>query len=89
MRLGADTTLPYERARAVLRTRLFLQQLLGDTALPHELRDEARALLRHYPENFHLEAIGEIEKRLCGLKTDDQQLALLLSGSPRFSPSEE
>jgi hypothetical protein len=40
-------TTPYERTRALLQTREFLRRYaaLGDP----EMRDKAKALLRHYP----------------------------------------
>lgn len=42
-------TLPYERSRAVIETREFLTQLLGNRRVPAPVRSEAKWLLRHYP----------------------------------------
>ena len=48
-------TLPYERTRAVLNAREFLFRLStpyiesGIKRIPAAVRDEARRLLRHYP----------------------------------------
>nr|WP_315232434.1 BPSL0761 family protein [uncultured Albidiferax sp.] len=44
-------TTPYERTRALVQTRDFLQRLatLGDDAVPISLLMEAETLLRHYP----------------------------------------
>jgi hypothetical protein len=45
-------TMPYERTRAVLQTRAFLQELLDPVKTPdvtRNVRTEARHLLRHYP----------------------------------------
>lgn len=42
-------TLPYERSRAVIETREFLTQLLGNRRVPASVRSEAKWLLRHYP----------------------------------------
>lgn len=42
-------TLPYERTRAVVQTRGFLNELRVDTSVPEPIRQEARRLLRHYP----------------------------------------
>jgi hypothetical protein len=48
-------TLPYERTRAVIRAREFLFRLStpyienGIKRIPAAVRDEARRLLRHYP----------------------------------------
>jgi hypothetical protein len=50
-------TTPYERTRAVLKTRLFLQDLQSARKcpdLPQELRNQASALLRHFPDRMDL-----------------------------------
>jgi hypothetical protein len=49
-------TIPAERTRAVLKARKFLTALATaqhDMSVD-ELRQQARALLRHYPEPIHL-----------------------------------
>ncbi len=46
-------TTPDERTRAVLHTRDFLEALVspdGQPGVPAEVREEARRLLRHYPD---------------------------------------
>lgn len=50
-------TTPYERTRALVQTRDFLQRLatLGDDAVPISLLMEAEALFRHYPGLAHIE----------------------------------
>lgn len=50
-------TIPYERTRAVLQTKLFLEELQDPRKTPgisEEIRYRAKALLRHYPEYYHL-----------------------------------
>lgn len=52
-------TLPYERTRAVIRAREFLSRLAspyggGIKGIPTAVRQEARAILRHYPLWFDL-----------------------------------
>lgn len=44
-------TTPFERTRALVLTKDFLQRLssLGDDVVPHEISVEAETLLRHYP----------------------------------------
>jgi hypothetical protein len=45
-------TMPFERTRAVLWTREFLQDLMDHAKSPHvpaRVRARARTLLRHYP----------------------------------------
>lgn len=47
-------TIPYERTRAILETRKFLQGLTYPPAtprVPKAVREMARQLLRHYPSN--------------------------------------
>jgi hypothetical protein len=45
-------TMPHERAAAVLRARLFLQELASSTdgRIPVNVRHHAETLLRHYPD---------------------------------------
>ena len=50
-------TTSYERTRAILHTREFLEELQSPQKwpdLPGELRRRARALARHYPEFWEL-----------------------------------
>lgn len=54
---GAHLTTPHQRTRSVLQARKFLIELLSPSAwgeLPTEIRDEARRLLYHYPEAWHV-----------------------------------
>lgn len=51
-------TVPEERTRTVVRTRQFLCELADPHAtprLPRRLRERALSLLKHYPQDFHLE----------------------------------
>ena len=52
-------TLPYERYRALNYTREWLLVNIHNRKLPQYLREEMRALLRHYPVQSELEAIAE------------------------------
>jgi hypothetical protein len=54
-------TTPHQRTRAVLQTREFLLKLLEEvwTEVPAEVQDEARRLLFHYPERWHLSRAHE------------------------------
>lgn len=52
-------TLPYQRTNAVLEAKKFLRRLAspyngGIKGIKGEVRNEARAILRHYPEWFDL-----------------------------------
>lgn len=51
-------TIPSERTRAVVYTEQFLCDLLDPKKtprVPKEIRQRARALLRHYPNRFEME----------------------------------
>jgi hypothetical protein len=49
-------TTPHQRTRAVLQTRAFLVKLVQEefVHVPTQVKDEARRLLFHYPEPWHL-----------------------------------
>lgn len=53
-------TMPNERTRAIIETRMFLRGLVSPGVLPRlppvtsAVREEARALLRHYPGAAHI-----------------------------------
>lgn len=42
-------TLPYERSRAVIETRAFLEEIAADKRRSESTRYQARQLLLHYP----------------------------------------
>ena len=53
-----DMTLPDERYRSLLATRKFLGQLTSPSMtprVPKSVRDQAFALLRHFPDSYVLE----------------------------------
>ncbi len=47
-------TLPDERYRAVQQTEKFLLELAGGRGVPKNIKDSARACLRHYPSEYDL-----------------------------------
>ena len=56
-------TLPDERYRAVVQTRRFLLDLCNPEHTPRVsklVRDTARAMLRHYPSDFEMQAAAEL-----------------------------
>lgn len=55
-------TLPDERYRSVMRTREFLWRLAGGEfpRTPKAVRQEADALLRHFPSAFELDQIERL-----------------------------
>ena len=51
-------TLADERYRSLIETRQFLRQLLSPMMtprVPKAIRDRAHSLLRHWPDDYHLE----------------------------------
>jgi hypothetical protein len=53
-------TLPFEEKRAINYTRKFLYDLLVPSQtprVPKEIRDRARSLLRHYPQEYRVDEI--------------------------------
>lgn len=55
-------TLPDERYRAVMHTRIFLHELLNPEKtprVPKDVREHAHWLLRHYPNERELEQAAE------------------------------
>jgi hypothetical protein len=55
-------TTAHQRTRSILQTREFLSGLASAEAwpeLPSQVRDEARRLLRHYPEPWHISRLHE------------------------------
>lgn len=51
-------TLPDERYRSLVQTKKFLLELLSPTMTPRVpkiVRQRARSLLRHWPDDYHLE----------------------------------
>lgn len=51
-------TIPYERTRALVQTKEFLEAMLDPKAtprVPHWMRGKAKALLRHYPGLYEIE----------------------------------
>lgn len=55
-------SLPYERTRAVIQTRVFLERLTKDKSMPDLIRKEAKNLLRHYPSEYEVCMAGKIEE---------------------------
>ena len=51
-------TMPYERTRAMIETKTFLQDLLSSSTtprVPKSVREMARTLLRHYPSHADIQ----------------------------------
>jgi hypothetical protein len=55
-------TLPDERYRSLVQTKNFLSDLLNRQKTPHVpkiIRQRAHSLLRHWPDDYHLELMTE------------------------------
>lgn len=79
-------TIPDERSRSVLQTRGFLEELMLDTELPSRVRNQAKALLRHFPETHNIEAVKRLEEACLGHIRDEKKRDLILAmHSPVFS----
>nr|WP_326527989.1 BPSL0761 family protein [Rhodoferax sp.] len=52
-------TTPDERTRALVQTKQFLQGLQIQDTVPPDVREVARALLRHYPTLAHALSPGK------------------------------
>ena len=62
-------TIPYERTRALLETKTFLEQLLDPAAsprVPRWVREAARSLLLHYPDYANIELAHKALPHLFG-----------------------
>ena len=70
-------TLPYERFRAVDQTREWLLVNCDNRKLPQYIREEMRALLRHYSVRSELEAIAEEVPGY--LEADPDRLVLMVN----------
>jgi hypothetical protein len=49
-------TLPDERYRAVIQTKRFLLEILTTPRVPKAIKDGARSCLRHYPDEWNMQA---------------------------------
>ncbi|GGJ86913.1 BPSL0761 family protein [Pseudomonas matsuisoli] len=60
-------TMPHERSRAVVQTRDFLVELSKDRSLPEKIRQDAKFLLRHFPDKREIRMAGLIEKQVANV----------------------
>ena len=57
-------TLPFERTRAVIQAREFLEHLERDASQSDEIRRAATHLLRHYPSKGEVLLQGSVQESL-------------------------
>ena len=72
-------TLPDERYRAVTYTEQFLQRLAGGqiARVPKAVRDEARSLLRHYPNQYDMRKTTQTSPDIFQEQMDDLHRMIL------------
>lgn len=54
-------SMPSERTRSVIQTEAFLRELSKSPLIPEEYRNEAKRLLRHYPESSFVLFAGKMD----------------------------
>lgn len=62
-------TTPYERTRALRQAGELLERLAKREDVPADVRKQAQGVLRHYPEQWVLEAMAEDWQKFTGDKT--------------------
>ena len=73
-------TMPDERYRAVIWTELFLKDLCNPDKIarvPKHVRDQARNLLRHYPNTWEMNRAAEAAPDVFAQRMDDLHKFLL------------
>lgn len=71
-------TLPYERTRSLVQTGDFLRQLSRSQEIPDSLRNEAKRLLRHYPDADLLLGLGKYEEILAVTAPEDPKREVVI-----------
>ena len=67
-------TLPDERYRAVMQTAKFLQALSHSSEIkrvPLAVRQQARALLRHYPSEYDMKKVSQTSADIFAERMED------------------
>ena len=70
-------TLNYERSSAVKATRRFLMDLMDPKQtprVPRKIRQQARSMLKHYPEDFHMEVAAKSIPHIFGTDWRDNYI---------------
>ena len=78
-------TMPDERARAVIETKQFLKELCQNPSLPTDIREQAKSLLRHYPDEHDVKLLAELESHVFGSEPDERKRDFFMAiYAPRF-----
>lgn len=79
-------TMPSERTRSVIQTESFLRELSKNSLIPDEFRNEAKRLLRHYPESSFVLFAGKMDDIIQSAGHGDPRRELAISGyHPMFT----
>ncbi len=73
-------TLPDERYRAVMHTRIFLHELCNSQKtpkVPKHIRETASWLLRHYPSKFDMDTVSNAAPDVFAERMEDVQRMFL------------
>jgi hypothetical protein len=64
-------TLPDERYRAIIQTQKFLSEILHTPRVPKEIKDGARACLRHYPNEYDMKKVSQTSPDIFAERIED------------------
>jgi hypothetical protein len=82
---GTIMTLPDERYRAVIQTRLFLKRLCDPRLtprVPKDIRQQALWCLRHYPDDWDMDLAAEQSPDVFMVRMDPVHKFIVDSESP-------
>ena len=66
-----EMTLPDERYRAVLQTKVFLVEILHTPRVPKAVKDKARYCLRHYPSDYDMSKAAQTSPDVFAERMED------------------
>ncbi|WP_434570262.1 hypothetical protein J3P88_16295 [Pseudomonas sp. Z3-6] len=79
-------SMPSERTRSVIQTEAFLRELSKSRLIPEEYRNEAKRLLRHYPESSFVLFAGKMDDIIQSAEPGDSRWELAINGyHPMFT----
>jgi len=79
-------SMPSERTRSVIQTEAFLRELSKSPLIPEEYRNEAKRLLRHYPESSFVLFAGKMDDLIQSAEPGDPRREFAISGyHPMFT----
>lgn len=64
-------TLNYERRNSIQTARKFLESLVILPAIPVPVKEQARSILRHFPNDYDLNELGKCCPHILGTDWED------------------